>query len=262
MKNIVITGSTRGIGLALTKEFLKAGCNVSLNGRQATYPDSLSDELKPYLKQILYVSGNVQDPAQLEKLWDVSVKHWGSIDCWINNAGQNAPHRLVYETDFAATQAVIATNIIGMINGSQIAAKHMVQQGHGQIWNMEGLGSDNRTQNKTILYGTTKHALTYFTKGLAQEMQRTPVLVGRLSPGMMLTDFIIKDTKGQPAEIITDKQFKFIFNALGDHPETVAKFFVPRILANTKNNAHLVWLTNYKAMTRLLFAPLIKRKLI
>jgi short-subunit dehydrogenase len=262
MKNIVITGSTRGIGYAMAKEFLKAGCNVTFSGRHQNGLDPLWEDLRDHQDQIFYVPCNVQDPIQLENLYDEAEKHWGSVDCWINNAGQNAPHKVVYETDNLSTAAVINTNILGMIYGSQIAARRMLKQGHGQIWNMEGLGSNNMIQVKTVLYGTTKHALTYFTKGLAKELKGTPVLIGRLSPGMMLTDFITKAPDGSESEVLLNKSFKFIFNTLGDRPETVAQFFIPRILGNTKHDAHLVWLTNMKTMTRFISAPLSHRRLI
>jgi len=262
MKNIVITGSTRGIGYAMAKEFLRNGCNVTFSGRHENALDPLKEDLKDHWDQIHYVSCNVQDPLQLEHLWAEANKHWGSIDCWINNAGQNAPHEFIHETAYKDTAAVINTNILGMITGSQIAAREMLKQGHGQIWNMEGLGSNNMIQVKTILYGTTKHALTYFTKGLAKELEGTPIKIGRLSPGMMLTDFIMKAPDGSASGALEAKNFKFIFNTLGDRPETVAAFFIPRILSNTKNDAQLVWLTNFKAMTRFISAPLSKRKLI
>jgi len=262
MKNIVITGSTRGIGYAMAKEFLRKGCNVTFSGRHENGLDPLKVDLKDHQQQIFYVPCNVQDPIQLEHLYDESEKHWGSVDCWINNAGQNVPHKVIHETDTLSTAAVINTNILGMIYGSQIAARRMLKQGHGQIWNMEGLGSNNMIQVKTVLYGTTKHALTYFTKGLAKELKGTPVLIGRLSPGMMLTDFITKAPDGSESEVLSNKSFKFIFNALGDRPETVAQFFIPRIISNTKNDAHLVWLTNMKTMARFISAPLSRRKLI
>jgi short-subunit dehydrogenase len=262
MKNIVITGSTRGIGYAMAKAFLSKGCNVTFSGRHPNGLDPLKEDLKAYQNQFLYVPCNVQDPLQIEHLFDEAVKQWGSVDCWINNAGQNVPHRFIHETDYGSTAAVINTNILGMIYGSQIAARRMLNQGHGQIWNMEGLGSNNMIQIKTILYGTTKHALTYFTKGLAKELKGTPVLIGRLSPGMMLTDFITKAPDGSDSEVLHNKSFKFIFNTLGDRPETVAQFFIPRILSNTKNDAHLVWLTTMKTMTRFISAPLSHRTLI
>lgn len=127
---------------------------------------------------------------------------------------------------------------------------------------MEGLGSNNMIKPKTILYGTTKHALTYFMKGLAKELECSNVIAGRLSPGMMLTDFITKTPDGEKSEVITDEKFKKVFNILADKPEVVAKFFIPRILSNTKNDAQIAWLTNRKAAWRFLTAGLRKDKLI
>ena len=262
MKNIVITGSTRGIGFCMAQEFLKNGCNVTVSGRSEKSREAAMKAFKPYQGQVLYVPCNVTSKSQLENLWNESVKKWGSVDCWINNAGQNTPHAFVHETGTTYVDAVIDTNIKGMIFGSQVAAKNMVAQGNGQIWNMEGLGSNNMIMEKTILYGTTKHALTYFTKGLAKELASTPVLAGRLSPGMMLTDFITKTPDGEKSPVTEEKQFQKMFNILADKPETVAAFFVPRILSNTKNNAHVVWLTSAKAAGRFMTAGMSKRKLL
>lgn len=262
MKNVVITGSTRGIGFAMAKEFLKSGCNVTLSGRGEALSEASRAELSSFDGKYIYISCNVQDKASLQNLWDASLKHWGSIDIWINNAGQNTPHVFAWETGETYTQNVINTNILGMIYGCQVAAAGMLRQGYGAIYSMEGLGSNNMIQVKTILYGTTKCALTYFMKGLAKELEGTGVIAGRLSPGMMLTDFITKTPDGDKSEVIEDEKFKKIFNILGDKPETVAKFFVPRILSNTKNGAQIAWLTNRRAAWRFMTAPFRKDKLI
>ena len=168
----------------------------------------------------------------------------------------------ITNTDQNYVDAVIDTNIKGMIYGSQVASKNMMSQGSGQIWNMEGLGSNDMIQVKTILYGTSKHALTYFTKGLAKELEGTPVMAGRLSPGMMLTDFITKTPEGEISPVLQNKSFTKIFNILADKPDTVAKYFVPKMLENKKNDAHIVWLSNGKAVLRFFGAPFNKRKLV
>ena len=149
-----------------------------------------------------------------------------------------------------------------MIYGSQIAVAGMLKQGYGAIYSMEGLGSNNMIQLKTILYGTTKHALTYFMKGLAKELEGTSVIAGRLSPGMMLTDFITKTPDGEQSEVISGEKFKKLFNILADKPETVAKFFIPRVLSNTKNDAQIAWLTNRKATWRFITSVFRKDRLI
>lgn len=262
MKNVVITGSTRGIGYSMAKEFLRAGCRVTLSGRGEDLPDAAHTEISPYKGRYIYVQCNVQDKASLQSLWDVSLEQWESVDIWINNAGQNAPHMFSWETGESYTDNIINTNIIGMIYGCQIAAAGMLMQGHGAIYSMEGLGSNNMIQPKTILYGTTKHALTYFMKGLARELEGTGIIAGRLSPGMMLTDFITKTPDGDQSEVISDEKFRKIFNILADKPNTVAEFFIPRMLNNTKNDVQITWLTNRKAASRFVTASFRKRKLI
>jgi short-subunit dehydrogenase len=262
MKNVVITGSTRGIGYAMAREFLQAGCNVTLSGRGEALPKSAHDELKSLEGKYIYVQSDVQQRASLQQLWDASITRWGSVDIWINNAGQNAPYLFAWETGASYTENVINNNVVGMIYGSQIAAEGMLKQGQGAIYSMEGLGSNNMIQPKTILYGTSKCALSYFMKGLARELDGTGIIAGRLSPGMMLTDFITKTPDGDQSEVIADDKFKKIFNILADKPETVAKFFIPRILSNTKNDVQIAWLTNRKAIWRFMTAAFRKRRLL
>ena len=262
MKNVVITGSTRGIGLAMAMEFLKSGCRVTLSGRGESLHPQTAEALKPFEDSYQYVPCNVQEKHDLAALWDAAALHFGAVDIWINNAGQNAPHDWIWNTGEQYVQAVVGTNITGMILGAQVAAKGMRDQGHGAIYSMEGLGSNNMIQQKTILYGTTKRALTYFMKGLAKELAGSGVIAGRLSPGMMLTDFITKTPDGAVAAIETDERFRRIFNILADRPETVAAFFVPRMLQNTKNDRQIAWLTGGKAAWRFMTAPFRKGRLV
>jgi len=242
-KNIVITGSTKGIGLEMAKKFLEAGCKVTISGRKSVMNDELLQILNKYKDKYIYVQCDVKDKDNLQKLWDVSQKKWSTVDIWINNAGVNVPHKNVWETDICYTE-------------------NMLKQKSGAIYSMEGLGSNNMWQVKTILYGTTKCALTYFMIGLAKELKESGIIVGRLSPGMMLTDFITKGPEGEESLHLENNSFKKIFNILGDKPETVAEFFIPKILKNSKNGKRIAWLTNTKTMIRFISAPFHKRKLI
>ena len=262
MKNVVITGSTKGIGYAMATEFLRVGCNVTLSGRNEELSAEHQASLARYVGKYIYVPCNVQKKADLQTLWDVSLEKWGTVDIWINNAGRNTPHSFSWQTEETYTRNVIETKLLGMIYGAQTAAIGMIKQGHGAIYSMEGLGSNNMIQSKTILYGTTKHALTYFMKGLAKELKGTGVIAGRLSPGMVLTDFITKTPDGTKSEVLEDKNFIRLFNILADRPETVAKFFIPRMLRNKKNDAQIAWLTNPKATWRFLTGGLRKDRLI
>lgn len=205
MKNVVITGSTRGLGFEMAKEFLKAGCNVTISGSKPQSFEKAKEELKRFENQLIYIACNVREIEDIKSLWSKSVEKWGKVDIWIKNAGQNRPLEFLWDTPDQYIDAVVDTNIKGIIYGSKVATENMIHQGYGQIWNMEGLGSNSMIIEQTILYGTSKCALTYFSKALA-------------------------------------------------------KFFIPRILKNTKQGAHLVWLTNIKSIKKLWNSHFIKNR--
>ncbi len=69
----------------------------------------------------------------------MSSAKWGQVDIWINNAGQNVPHKFSWETGEEYTSNVVGTNIVGMIYGSQVAAAEMIKRGHGVFIVWRGL---------------------------------------------------------------------------------------------------------------------------
>ena len=130
----MITGSTRGLGLSMATEFLRAGYNVTLSGRGEKLEETVQRKLVPLEGKYIYVPCDVREKENLQKFWDNSVVQWGEIDIWINNAGQNTTRMFSWETDGTCTENIIKTNLIGMIYGSQIAATGMLKQGHGAIY--------------------------------------------------------------------------------------------------------------------------------
>jgi NAD(P)-dependent dehydrogenase (short-subunit alcohol dehydrogenase family) len=97
MKTIVITGSTRGIGFALARSFLKRGCRVVISGRSQSSVGGVVDRLQKEFppENVLGLACDVTEFSQMENLWEASIKKFGSVDIWINNAGisntQNPP---------------------------------------------------------------------------------------------------------------------------------------------------------------------------
>ena len=110
------------------------------------------------------------------------------------------------------------------------------------------------------IYGTSKRAITYFTSALAleSEVRNTGVIVGRLSPGIMITDFI-SNALGNKEKINLPEKTKKVYNILGDYPDVVANFLVNSILKNNKNNVHIEWLTGRKAAWRFMTSCFNKR---
>jgi NAD(P)-dependent dehydrogenase (short-subunit alcohol dehydrogenase family) len=260
MKNVVITGSTRGIGLGMARAFLSAGCRVTVCGRTAGAVEKATTMLARDFDAEM-VAGfpcDVTCNDQLHGLWQAAVSRWGSIDIWINNAGIGQPWLPFWEIDPQTAEAVVNTNILGVMNGTRVAIKGMLEQGRGMIVNMEGYGSDGRTGKRLGIYGSTKRSVRYFSRAMSKELESSPLLIGTLSPGMVVTDFLMAPLADYPDG---GERAKRIFNILADSVETVAPFLVKKILAANRTGFRIAWLTRAKVFRRFLFAGFSKRDL-
>lgn len=260
MKTIVITGSTRGIGFSLAKEFLARGQQVVINGRSEDSVRQASGTLHRDHPddRILGLVGDVSRYEDVQSLWERAQAQFGEIDIWINNAGIGTSQASFWDQPEGKIKAVVDVNLRGLMYGCKVALGEMVAQGHGELYNMEGLGSDGRYVEGLLLYGSTKRAVRYLTRGLSEEVQATPVIVGSLSPGMVMTDMITGPYQGRPEEW---ERAKRIFNILADRVETVTPWLADQVLENDQNGADIRWLTRWKVIQRFLAAPFVKRDL-
>ena len=151
-KTIVITGSTKGIGLGLAAEFMKRGYHVVISGRRQDAVDASVASLNTghASARAVGVACDVSDVVQVQNLWRQSAKVFGRIDIWINNAGLINKYRNVGDLDPADIVNVVETNLSGAMNGTAVAAKQMEAQDviegwRGAIYNFEGFGSDGMT---------------------------------------------------------------------------------------------------------------------
>ncbi|NER35710.1 MAG: SDR family oxidoreductase [Oscillatoria sp. SIO1A7] len=260
MKTVVITGSSRGIGLGLADAFLKSGCAVAINGRTdaslETVLAALSAKYSP--ERVLAVKGDVAEFEQMQDLWNKAKQSFGRVDIWINNAGITQPRVPVWQMTPEQIEAIIDINLTGAIYGAKAAIPGMLEQGFGAIYNMEGSGSDGGKIINLALYGTSKCAIRFLTESLVLETKGMPIIVGALSPGMVVTDLLV----GQYERDSQDWQrVKRIFNILADRVETVTPWLAVRVLANQTHGARIAWLTKSKALARFIAAPFSKRDL-
>lgn len=258
MKNIVITGSSRGIGYGLAKEFLKKGHRVTISGRNE---ESLKEAVSSLTKEcsnskIAYAVCNVTVRKEVKGLWEAAATY-GSVDIWVNNAGLGQGAKPTVQISDEKIDSIIDTNIKGLISCCKIALEKMLEQGSGAIYNMEGFGSDGRKMKTMTIYGTSKYAVRYFTRSLALESKGTPVIVGAISPGMVVTDLLTSPlTEDNPVS----KEALKIFHILADDVGTVTPFLVRKMLENKKNGAYYNWLNSGKVMKRFIRNIFIKRR--
>ena len=259
-KRIVITGSTRGIGNGLAREFLKRRCRVAVSGRSQAQVEALVADLGQYYgeSRVCGTACDITDPQQLQQLWDCAADAFGGVDVWINNAGVSIARMPLWEQDDAELARLVDTNVTGALLASKTAISNMVRQGHGQVWNTEGFGSDGATQTGMVAYGATKRAVRYLQAALRKDTADTAVQVCTVSPGIVVTDLLTGDYD------LTSEQWekaKKIFNILGDHVHTVTPWLADHILAADTSGARVAWLTRRKALARFLTAGFRRRDL-
>jgi NAD(P)-dependent dehydrogenase (short-subunit alcohol dehydrogenase family) len=260
VKIIVITGSTRGIGYGLADSFLDLGCAVTISGRTQEAVDKAVTELaaKHDAERILGHPCDVAGFEQVQALWDAARKRFGRVDIWVNNAGLGQKQVSFWELPTERIETIVNTNVLGTMYGSKVALLGMLEQGFGALYNMEGLGSGGPKVEGTSVYATSKAGLRYFDEMLAQELSDTPVIIGSLNPGMVVTELVTSPYDGKPEEW---ERVKRIFNIIADRVETVTPWLARRILDNNKNGARISWSSTWKVMARFATAPFRKRDL-
>lgn len=259
MKRIVITGSTRGIGRGLADAFLERGAKVAISGRSADQVAQTVAELgaRHGEDRVTGAACDITDAVALQGLWDTAHSAFGGIDIWINNAGMSIHRGPIWEQTPEDIDAIVRTNLGGALLASRTALTGFKAQGAGQLWNMEGFGSNGMAQPGMAAYGATKRGVAYLTKALSRDVGKSSsILVGALSPGIVVTDLLIGDYDTSSAEW---QKTKRILNILADRVETVTPWLAEQVLANTRPQAHIAWLTQRRAFWRFLTAGFNKR---
>ena len=262
MKTVVITGSARGLGLEMAKVFRQNDVNVVISDLNEEKLANAKTELEKIESEakVSFCVCNVTKSEEITNLIEFAKNEFGTIDIWINNAGVNQPDKAIWELSEEEINIVLDVDLKGAIMGSRLVMQQMEKERKGAIYNIEGYGSNDAKMLGLSIYGTSKRAITYFTEALAKEseVRETGVIVGKLSPGIMITDFIT-NALGNKEKINLPEKTKKVYNILGDYPDVVAKFLVEGMLKNTKNGAKIEWLTNKKAAWRFMTAGFNKR---
>ena len=188
-KVVLITASTRGIGLACVKKCAKEGARVYMASRNVERAREIADTLNG----VKCVYNDATKPETRSSMVDDVVKDAGRIDVLVNNFGTSNPGK---DLDFAHTDPAVFIdtvnlNLRSVFMASQAAAKHMAVQGGGSIINISSVGSIVPDISQ-VAYGTSKAAINYLTKLIAVHEAKNNIRCNAVLPGMTATEAVEK----------------------------------------------------------------------
>jgi NAD(P)-dependent dehydrogenase (short-subunit alcohol dehydrogenase family) len=207
----IVTGGSRGIGLATARALLQQGAAVAITGTNEAGLDSASRELQRGGEgRVLAVKADVREHSEVEALFAAVASRFGGLDILINNAGVGV-FRPVAETTAEEWHRVIDTNLSGVFYCCHAALPLLKSRGGGWIINISSLASKNPFTNGAA-YCASKAALNAFSEALMQEVRYDGVRVAYVLPGSVNTGFgALPNTKSdwalQPedvAEVVID----------------------------------------------------------
>lgn len=188
-KRALVTGASRGIGLAIAKKLSEYGVSVVLAARNIEEIDVQVRELKRTGAEALAVQCDVSKFHDVDQAVKAAIDAWGSLDILVNNAGTIDPIDRLTDGDPNTWARAIDINIKGVYFGMRAALQHMEAQGRGVVVNMSS-GAANSALEGWSHYCTSKAAVKKLTECAHKEMAEKGVRIVGLSPGTVATDMM------------------------------------------------------------------------
>jgi glucose 1-dehydrogenase len=197
-KVAVVTGSSRGIGKAIAKEFAKNGYSIVINARDEKELDQTLDEIKKTLiansdNEIFSVVGDISKEDVCKRLIAETIKKFGKIDVLVNNAGIGGTSKKTSELSVADWDEVIDINLKGTFLCTREALKHMLKNNvddkcyNYSIINISSV-HESIPQPESAPYAASKGGMMMFTKNVALEVADKGIRVNGIAPGAIATD--------------------------------------------------------------------------
>jgi NAD(P)-dependent dehydrogenase (short-subunit alcohol dehydrogenase family) len=237
-KVAVITGSSRGLGLAMARAYVREGAAVMLSSRSQADIDRVVAELRGLGAQAAGMVCDVADLHQVRALADAAEEAFGSLDIWVNNAGMAGPYGPTASVPVDRFEKVLNTNIFGAYHGSIVAIQHFAPRRTGKLINILGRGDDQPVPFQNA-YASTKTWMRAFTVAMAREYRDTGIEIYAFNPGLMTTEFMsrVEAVQGYAGRM---KPLEMVMRLWSNPPETPAEKAVWLASASTDGKTGLV----------------------
>jgi NAD(P)-dependent dehydrogenase (short-subunit alcohol dehydrogenase family) len=181
-KTAIITGASRGIGLATAQALATAGANVVLTSRK---PDAADEAAAQIVGSAIGVAAHAVDEDQARRCIDLALNEFGSIDILVNNAGTDPTYGPMVEQGHTGFTKIFDVNVWAPLLWTGLATKAWMGEHGGSVINTSSVGW-LRHEAGIGLYNTTKAALIYLTEQLALELS-PKIRVNAVAPGVVRT---------------------------------------------------------------------------
>lgn len=187
---VLITGASTGIGAAVARAFGAAGATVVVHYNQSEdAAQAVAQDIEAHGGTALLARADVTDAQQLRALVEQTMQQFGRIDILINNAGSLILRQPVAEMPDETYRQIIDVNLTSVFHLCRLVIPIMQRQGSGNIINVTSIAGRNGGGGGSIVYATSKGAVSTFTRGLAKEVVGSNIRVNAVSPGIISTPF-------------------------------------------------------------------------
>jgi NAD(P)-dependent dehydrogenase (short-subunit alcohol dehydrogenase family) len=181
-RTAIITGASRGIGLAIAQRLAADGANVVLTARKQESADAAAEQVNG---SAIGMAAHAVDEAAAKRCVETTIDRFGSIDILVNNAGTNPAYGPLIEQDHARFAKIFEVNLWAPLLWTSLAVKAWMGEHGGAIVNTASIGGMHQSPHMG-LYNATKAALIHVTKQLALELSPR-VRVNAVCPGVVRT---------------------------------------------------------------------------
>lgn len=199
MKTVIITGASRGIGLAAALKFIKEGYNTVVNYNSS---EKEAKELASAFPNAIAVKADITKETEAALLISEALKVFGSADILINNAGI-CHYGLFQDFTHEDYEKIFGTNVLGTMNVTKKVLPHMIRNQRGSIVNISSVWGVSGASCE-VLYSASKSAVIGFTKALAKEVAPSGIRVNAIAPGVTDTDMLKKFSAEERAELCNE----------------------------------------------------------
>lgn len=201
-KGALITGASRGIGLAIARRLGAEGATLHLNARDPERLAQVADELRQSLAVPVHVHAfDVADPDQVKSAFRSYQAQFKQLDILVNNAGIMS-NAMVAMSSVKQIETTFATNVHGAIYCAQYASRLMARSGQGVIVNIGSRIADLGHAGQSV-YAASKAALDGLTRSWAKEFSSMNIRVNGVHPGMIDTDLLAEINEAQQAKVLS-----------------------------------------------------------